>query len=171
MQRFFERVARTAFLALVLSVQLWAPRSARAAAEKLENADCLDCHTDADNFKRVNGKSVALPAFPTNDFNRSVHAHLQCVDCHQGIKEMQHSSDVPPAVCTGCHDAQPNHEQAAKDYASSIHGASHALGASGAASCVDCHGSHDILGVKDPASPVFKLNLPRPARSATATPA
>jgi hypothetical protein len=51
----------------------------------------------------------------------------------------------------------------------SIHGMSHAMGASGAAQCWDCHGSHEILPVKDPASPVFKMNLPRPARNATAT--
>ena len=34
------------------------------------------------------------------------------------------------------------------------------MGASGAATCWDCHGSHDMLPVKNPASPVFKLNLP-----------
>jgi cytochrome b subunit of formate dehydrogenase len=162
MQSFSKRMARTAVLLLVLLAPVWAPRPARAAvAEKLENSDCLDCHSETNNFKRVNGKSVALPAFATNDFSRSVHAKLQCVDCHAGIKEMLHSSDVPPPVCTGCHDQQGNHEQAAKDYASSIHGVSHALGASGAAACVDCHGSHNILAVKDPASPVFKLNLPK----------
>ena len=47
-----------------------------------------------------------------------------------------------------------------KQYAASIHGVSHKLGASGAASCWDCHGSHDMLSPKDPESPVFKLNLP-----------
>ncbi len=62
---------------------------------------------------------------------------------------------LPPPDCTGCH------EKEGKDYAASIHGVSHALGASGAANCWDCHGSHDILPVKDPTSPVFKLNLPK----------
>jgi hypothetical protein len=42
----------------------------------------------------------------------------------------------------------------------SMHGVSHQIGASGAASCWDCHGSHDMLSHKDPKSPVFKLNLP-----------
>ena len=56
--------------------------------------------------------------------------------------------------CTHCHEPE------AKAYATSIHGVSHMLGASGAANCWDCHGSHGILPVKDPASPVFKLNLP-----------
>ena len=34
------------------------------------------------------------------------------------------------------------------------------LGASGAANCWDCHGSHDMLSVTNPASPMFKMNLP-----------
>jgi hypothetical protein len=75
------------------------------------------------------------------------------VDCHNGIKDLVHDPLGPPN-CTPCH------EQEAKDYATSIHGVSHLLGASGAANCWDCHGSHDILPVKDPTSPVFKLNQP-----------
>ena len=35
------------------------------------------------------------------------------------------------------------------------------MGASAAANCWDCHGSHDIVPVKNADSPVFKLNLPR----------
>ena len=75
------------------------------------------------------------------------------MDCHTGIKELVHDPLGPPD-CTHCH------EKEAEDYATSIHGVSHLLGASGAANCWDCHGSHGILPVKDPASPVFKLNLP-----------
>jgi len=108
----------------------------------------------------VNGKAVPVGIFPTNDFAHSVHAKLNCVDCHQGIKDLVHDKLGPP-TCTGCHDAQPNHEQAAKDYAASIHGVSHALGASGAANCWDCHGSHAMVPVNSADSPVFKLNLPQ----------
>jgi cytochrome b subunit of formate dehydrogenase len=35
------------------------------------------------------------------------------------------------------------------------------MGASGAANCWDCHGSHTILPAKNADSPVFKMNLPR----------
>jgi len=38
---------------------------------------------------------------------------------------------------------------------------SHALGASGAAQCWSCHGSHEIVTVKNSDSPVFKMNLPQ----------
>ena len=125
-----------------------------SAAEKFANSDCLDCHLDPSTTRKVDGKTVSL-LFPTNSFQKSVHAKLACVDCHDGIKDLVHPSKLPPPDCASCH------EQAGKDYATSIHGMSHAMGASGAANCWDCHGSHGILPVKDPASPVFKLNLPQ----------
>jgi cytochrome b subunit of formate dehydrogenase len=124
------------------------------AADKLSNADCLDCHTDPANKRSVNGQSVPMALFPTNGFAKSVHSGLDCIDCHDGIKEMVHDKNVPAPNCTGCHDKE------GKDYATSIHGMSHAMGASGAAQCWDCHGSHEIVPVKSGDSPVFKMNLP-----------
>ena len=128
--------------------------SSTVAAATIKNTDCLDCHLDPTTTRKVDGKIVSL-VFPTNAFSKSVHAKLDCVDCHEGIKDLVHESKLPPPNCAGCHDKQ------AKDYATSIHGLSHQMGASGAANCWDGHGSHDIAPVKDPASPVFKLNLPQ----------
>jgi cytochrome b subunit of formate dehydrogenase len=146
------------FAGCIVMGSLFLVASAAAAAtnavEKLANSDCLDCHTDPSNTRVVGGQKVPLPIFPTNNFARSVHAMLDCTDCHTGVKELVHDAKLPPPDCSGCHDKE------AKDYATSIHGMSHAMGASGAANCWDCHGSHGILPVKDPASPVFKLNLP-----------
>jgi cytochrome b subunit of formate dehydrogenase len=132
-----------------------APAVGTNAVEKLSNSDCLDCHLDSHNTRVVNGVKVPLAVFPTNSFHKSVHDALDCTDCHTGVKELVHDANLPPPDCSGCHDKE------AEDYATSIHGMSHAMGASGAANCWDCHGSHDILPVKDPASPVFKLNLPQ----------
>jgi len=129
--------------------------AATNAVEKLASSDCLDCHIDPSNSRKVDGKTVPLAVFPTNSFARSVHSMLDCTDCHNGVKELVHDAKLPPPDCSGCH------EKEAKDYTTSIHGVSHALGASGAANCWDCHGAHDILPVKDPTSPVFKLNLPQ----------
>jgi cytochrome b subunit of formate dehydrogenase len=126
-----------------------------SAAEKLANADCLDCHTDPSNSRKVGGQTVPLPVFPTNNYARSVHAKLACVDCHDRVKDLVHESKLPPPNCSACH------EKEATQYAASIHGVSHTLGTSGAASCWDCHGSHDISPVTNTASPVYKLNLPQ----------
>lgn len=124
------------------------------AAEKITNTDCLDCHLDPTTTRTI-GTNVVPLLFATNAFNRSLHAKLDCVDCHEGIKDMVHESKLPPPNCTGCHEAE------AKQYATSIHGMSHSMGASGAANCWDCHGGHAIGSVKQADSPVFKLNLPQ----------
>jgi cytochrome b subunit of formate dehydrogenase len=127
---------------------------AAGAAEKFTNTDCLDCHLDPTTTRTIDGKEVAL-IFPTNAFNKSLHAQLDCIDCHVGITDLIHESKLPPPTCNSCH------EDAAAEYATSIHGMSHALGASGAANCWDCHGAHEIGPVKLADSPVFKLNLPQ----------
>ncbi len=128
---------------------------AQKTAAPPANADCLDCHTDPTTTRSVQGRQIPMPVFPTNGFAGSVHARLSCTDCHTGVRELVHDPGLPPPDCSGCHARE------AKEYSSSIHGVSHALGASGAAQCWDCHGSHEILPVADPSSPVYKMNLPQ----------
>jgi cytochrome b subunit of formate dehydrogenase len=135
------------------ALAIWLSPAVALAAEKLSNQDCLDCHTDPTTTRTANGKTVSMALFPTNHFPKSVHAKLNCTDCHDSVKEMVHASGLPPAQCASCH------KEEAKKYAGSIHGVSKAMGASAAASCVDCHGSHEIQPVKHLDSPVFKLNL------------
>jgi len=152
----FNRAGLAIAAASLFWLLLFPPTASAAtnAVTKLANSDCLDCHTDPSNTRVVNGQKVPLAIFPTNSFARSVHSMLDCTDCHTGVKELVHDANLPAPDCSGCHDKE------AKEYATSIHGMSHAMGASGAAQCWDCHGMHDILPVKDPLSPVFKMNLP-----------
>ena len=151
---------RGAILLVLLTTFWWGVPAGRAATAptpapaKLSNSDCLDCHLDPTTTRVVNGKKVSL-LFPTNAFQQSVHSQLDCVDCHDGIKDLVHPSHLPPPNCAGCH------EKEGRDYAGSIHGVSHAMGASGAANCWDCHGSHNILSPKNPESSVYKMNLPQ----------
>lgn len=140
------------------AAEMAAPDAAKpedAKPEPITNQDCLECHLDPTTSRTVDDKAVPMPIFQTNVFEKSVHGTLNCVDCHTGIKELVHESKLPPVNCAECHDEE------SKQYATSIHGASHTLGASGAASCADCHGTHEMIPVKDPTSPVFKLNLPK----------
>ena len=141
-------------LLAAFSCAVWTAVAATNTVEKFTSADCLDCHTDPANARIVNGQKVALALFPTNGFKKSVHSQLDCIDCHDGIKELVHDKNLPPPNCASCHEKEQ------KDYAGSIHGMSHSMGASGAAQCWDCHGSHEMLPAKNPASSVYKLNLP-----------
>jgi cytochrome b subunit of formate dehydrogenase len=141
---------------LLLHFALFGPLVMSASsAEKSLNAACLDCHADKTLYK-TNAAGVGILLFVDEArLARTVHSTNACISCHAMTDKHPDDNVVPkPVDCGVCH-VQP-----AKDYTTSIHGASHALGASGAARCVDCHGSHDILPAKHADSPVFKLNLP-----------
>ena len=148
----------------VQAAELQTPDSVRT---EIKNSSCLDCHSDKTLFK-TNAAGVAISLFVDEaKMLNSVHKSNSCVSCHSDLT-VKHPDDNVPAKspnCVGCHIAQPGHEKAAQQYASSIHGMSHALGASGAASCGSCHGSHQIQPVKHADSPVFKLNLPKTCAS------
>ncbi len=135
---------------------LFAFSSVAAATESIKNSDCLECHGEESlNKTGTDGKKVSV-FVDQKLFNLSVHNTLSCVDCH-GDLTAKHPDDNQPAQPVSCADC---HADETSEYADSIHGASHKLGASAAASCADCHGKHDMLPAKHPASPVFKLNLP-----------
>jgi cytochrome b subunit of formate dehydrogenase len=131
------------------------------AAEKNPNAACLDCHSDKTLTKtNAAGKEISL-FVDEHRFMAGVHKTNTCLSCHADITSKHPDDNVPakPPSCEKCH------EKEAKQYATSIHGVSHAMGASGAAGCKDCHGTHEILSAKNADSPVFKLNLPRTCAS------
>lgn len=132
------------------------PAAATVVAKKpaVPNTDCMDCH-EAEFKPRKKGEQPVWIGVRPEPFAKSVHGKLNCVDCHATITEAPHASKLPPAQCASCHEDPVN------QYAASIHGLSHKMGASEAATCASCHGTHDIVPVKQPTSPVYKLNLPK----------
>src|SRR5208282_6761560 len=81
------------WLCLLVLLSLTASASAATnAVAKLDNTDCLNCHTDPSNTHEVNGQKVPLAVFPTNSFARSVHSMFDCTDCHSGVKELVHDA-------------------------------------------------------------------------------
>ncbi len=122
--------------------------------EPVPNSECLDCH-EAEFVPRKKGQEPEWVGVRPELFAKSVHGKLNCVDCHATITDPDHPSKLPAAQCGTCHDDE------VKQYANSIHGMSHQMGASDAASCASCHGTHEMVPVKQLDSPVFKLNLPK----------
>ena len=145
-----DRVTVARIRRLALIVLALAPSLAWGAGFPI--SECLDCHEDATLSKTVDGARISL-AIEAARFRGSVHGSLLCTDCHTGIEDPVHD-DLPPAQCASCH------EQAAAEYATSIHGLSQAIGESAAATCADCHGTHYVPPARHADSPVFKLNLP-----------
>jgi cytochrome b subunit of formate dehydrogenase len=121
------------------------------------NEKCLECHGDKDLTKETpDGKEVSL-FVDEKILQSSTHGKLQCAQCHKDLTD-KHPDDgkAPLAIdCATCHKKEVD------VYNTSIHGASRAMGSSGAASCTDCHGKHDMLSARNPHSPTFKLNLSR----------
>ena len=147
---------RTRFLILVcLAFTAAGPRLARAqGAKPPANDDCLACHGDS-SAAREDGRSVAvLPEV----FGASVHgaAGLACVDCHADLArviEFPHPEKLAPANCATCHEA------VVTQYRAGAHAQAIAGGSSQAATCVSCHGMHDIKPASDRASRTHHLNV------------
>ncbi len=90
-----------------------------------------------------------------------------CTDCHTAHQISQASApgfilDVLNE-CGRCHDSKDASSEHAgtyyRSYAESYHGQVTKLGGTRAARCSDCHGSHDIRPLDDPASRVAQANL------------
>jgi cytochrome b subunit of formate dehydrogenase len=123
-------------------------------AEKIANEDCMTCHEDLQ--KELEEGGVRPLTIFSATFTASVHgaADMACVDCHSDILELPHADNLAPVKCGECH------EDAQKVYQGSVHGiAVSATGAGEAASCVSCHGSHDIFSASDTRSRLHHHNL------------
>lgn len=115
--------------------------------------NCRTCHAEAD-------RQVANSAHGT--VAAGSHTAVQCADCH-GSHNIFKAADPRSAVnrrhieatCSGCHDPK-----VAESYRYSFHGSAVRLGDKRSATCVDCHGAHDILPQDDPGSLVSAANLP-----------
>ena len=130
-----------------------------AAPAAKASAGCLECHSDEKLTMKKAGRMV--PLFVNQAaFARSVHRTLDCTDCHDGFDgdSVPHKKPLTAVDCGSCH------EKEAKLYATSIHGMSHAMGASGAATCTSCHGAHEIVPVKQIDSPGVQAQPPADLR-------
>lgn len=119
------------------------------------NNDCLLCHDDPGFKAAIKGKTVSLH-LNQKVFSGSVHGSLDCVDCHTkyDADDIPHRKEYSKVNCGECHsDVQ-------KLYIDCLHGQAKAKGDPLAPLCQDCHGSHNILPVKDHNSAVAPLKIP-----------
>ena len=144
---------RAAAFALVIALAPGIGAAAAPAAAPGVNETCLMCHGAAD-AKNAAGESIAVDAAK---FASSVHGSLklECTACHVDVsaQKIPHAEKLKPVNCATCH------EQAVKEYAATVHGKARKGGNEVAATCVDCHGTHDILQAKDPASRTNHANI------------
>jgi hypothetical protein len=147
-----RRAARSLAAAGLLFVLVGA---GAAPAADISNDDCLACHSDKSMTTKRGARTVSL-FVDGKKFSSSVHSALSCTSCHADLegKDLPHSTPLARVQCGACHSDEQ------KQHASSLHGKAIARGDSLAPHCVDCHGNHDILPVKDKNSAVAPLKVP-----------
>lgn len=127
------------------------------AAQESPTPSCRDCH---------NGTAdTAQPGPPHETIARSIHATLDCTDCHQAISfdDLEadslrpHGAVVPPSDCGECH------EEEAEVYQK--HGRLEVGHDPDLPRCSSCHGTHDILATSDRHSHTHPINLPDTCRA------
>ncbi len=115
-----------------------------AAQAQISDAECFECHGDADADRPVDQIR----------FRQSVHAENECTSCHDDIEEAMHDTPLKKVVCADCHDIE------AEIYLQSSHGMALRKGREQAATCKDCHGdSHYIISSKNPDSSINRNNI------------
>ncbi|MCB9247882.1 MAG: hypothetical protein H6613_04715 [Ignavibacteriales bacterium] len=110
----------------------------------VSNSACADCHDDVEDLSTKLAKSV--------------HTKVACADCHTfaAANLEDHEDDADLARQTSCETC---HKTIFEEHSKSIHGLKLAEGITDAANCSSCHGSHEIVKVTDPQSPVSPKNL------------
>jgi cytochrome b subunit of formate dehydrogenase len=135
---------------------------------RLEPVDCSGCHT----------KEAAVYAKSRHVVGRKKVVGIdapRCTDCHGAHAISKTTLSTSPVyfrniaeTCTRCHGSREVIEQggiaipgAARMYEKSIHNrAIVEKGLNKSASCVDCHGAHDLKDRLDPSSPIYRTNIP-----------
>ncbi|HJQ27507.1 MAG TPA: cytochrome b/b6 domain-containing protein [Blastocatellia bacterium] len=149
--------------------------------------NCTSCHADIKQLPHGAAQRVACGSCHTDAnaaYSHGLHAKAirsgehraaTCTDCHGGPHQILRSSEAGAPTnhrniaetCGRCHGEKFVMEGTGLtnrpflSYQASVHGHAVAQGNAVAATCTDCHSSHDIRPPNDAASPIFKLNVPK----------
>ena len=121
------------------------------ASAGVKNSDCLDCHSDKSLFKTNSaGKAISL-FVDSAKLAASAHGTNSCISCHADatVKHPDDNKVLRPVNCATCHQRQTD------SYGASVHGLALKSGQADAATCRDCHDSHEVLPASSPTSPLY----------------
>jgi len=123
----------------------------QSPAAALKDSNCLDCHGD-NTLTKTNaaGKTISLFVDKTK-LAASVHQTNSCLNCHADISTKHPDDNRPVALvnCAVCHARQT------ESFDASVHGLALKAGHDDAATCQDCHDSHEMISGNLPASPIY----------------
>ncbi len=113
--------------------------------EEIDSGSCSGCHEEA-----------IASATGATALSHSVHAGLECLDCHQDRSTFPHQVDSGFSV--GCQGCRACHVEASEEY--QIHGRADSGSCEDIPQCKDCHGSHYVLSSNSKLSKTHPVNLP-----------
>ena len=138
------KCSRAAIFTLALLVAI-------SAVAGLKNSDCLDCHGD-DTLVKTNAAGKGISLFvDVAKFKLSAHKTNACINCHADLTAKHPDDNRPVALvnCALCHARQ------AESFNASVHGLALKGGHDDAATCRDCHDSHEMVSADSPTSPIY----------------
>jgi hypothetical protein len=119
----------------------------------MADADCMRCHSN-EHLKAADGRSLFVRVA---EVAGSRHAKVACSQCHS---EVNASRVRPCETITHPVDCSRCHEEVGQQYQRSQHGQLLAANNPNAPNCKECHGTHRVLGKRDPESVTFSTNVP-----------
>jgi hypothetical protein len=123
-------------------------------SQGMADADCLRCHARKE-LRAQDGRAMFVDAA---DNARSRHARVSCGQCHAGVSSSRVracETIVQKVDCSSCH------AEVGQQYQKSVHGLLRAKADPNTPDCRECHGTHRVLGQRDPASASFPANVPK----------
>ncbi len=128
--------------------------------------NCGSCHTESEVYdKSLHGQAL----------KRGAHGAASCDNCH-GVHDIRRVADPlsmvnpknQPATCGKCH-SDPSLVKShmisvmnpSQSYLKSVHSQAILKGNKDAAACSNCHGAHDLQRADNPASSVYRKNIPQ----------
>lgn len=143
------------------------PAESASHVNKFQIANtCGHCHEKIADTYRASSHGYA------SIVEGNVHAPV-CTDCHGEHSIMRHGEEASTvsrghvvSTCASCHGEITEMgvfgEQGGMvdSYRESYHGVAYKFGSAATATCVECHGHHDIRGRNDPKSRIYPENVP-----------
>jgi glutaredoxin len=131
-------------------------------------SECETCHSDVikEFLASIHGRPGSDGAAPVATC-RSCHGLAHSILSHSDPASPVAKKNLP-STCGSCH-ANPQYlaqhsipfAKPVEAYRLSVHGRAIAAGREDAATCSDCHGVHNILPARDPASKINHWNIPQ----------
>ncbi len=148
-----EAVALTEAVAVTQTAPAVTQAAPNTSSGEPSNAYCLLCHSQPNmTWTLPSGEVLSLTVDPqvladSVHGTDNTHGALNCVDCHTNMT-FPHQPDPAQSIrefqlerytaCESCHQDEASRQQ------DSVHAAALASGTVEAATCIDCHGAHDV---------------------------